>query len=158
TRALWEQYEKIWTDIFLVVLPRVTAAIRRKLALTAPPCSEMAVQSVIQSVARTVLRRARAGKFADYHLETADDLAAVFVQIAWRKCTRKIRDQINFPLRRLPFDDDDSATAGCELPGPEGDPLNDLVRQEMRDQVRQLLTRFCESLECIDRVILQNKL
>jgi hypothetical protein len=113
----------------------------------------------MQSVARSVLRRAGAGKFIDYQLETVDDLAAVFVRIAWRKCCRRMREREGVVLwSDLAGDSGDGEEGRFDFPDPRADPVAPVLREEMREEVGRAVDELYESLECIDRVILQNKL
>src|SRR5262249_10148934 len=43
-------------------------------------------------------------------------------------------------------------------PDPDVGPQEDIIRKEMHEQLRRVLSEFDQSLECIDRVILRNKL
>jgi hypothetical protein len=157
-RALAERDQAIWTQVFVGVLPRVTAAVRSRLALRGGDPD--AAESVAQSVARTLLRRARDQTLQDYELATAEDLACLLVRVAWRKCCRRMRDRHEVSLPYFPGADgsDGEPAETFDPESAEAGPVHEAIRSEMGAALGEALQSFADHLDCVDRVILRGKL
>jgi hypothetical protein len=157
-RVLLATHGAIWEQILNEVTPKVALAIKRKFSDVPELVGEDAVLSLAQSMTRTILRRAELGKLQDYDLDSAEDVAGLFIQIAWRKGCKRLREEHAISIRDLPLGLDDPAATEWEPADSTEGPEEELIEQEIREQFHDVLGELEKSLECIDRVILQNKL
>ena len=156
--VLLERHRAIWDQIFHAVMPRVTLVMKLRFSEIPELVSEDAVASLAQSMARTLISRAEKGKLQEYDLDSVADLTGLLITIAWRKGCKRLKEIHCISLSQLPIGPDDSINGGWEPSDPTTGAEEELIEKEMLERFDAVLDKVWSTLECIDRVILENKL
>jgi hypothetical protein len=156
-RALNDHRRLIWDQILGAVMPKVALAIVRRFSAVPHMRSDDAVNSLAMSLVASMMRGVEEGDFHDYDLESANDIAGLFVRVAWWKACKRLRAKYLISISDSRFGGGAGDNGDWE-PIDDSSPEKAFFEDEMRAQFHAILDEFEAALECIDRVILENKL